>query len=456
MAELTPRPLYKNPVSLIGASLVTLSAFLFLFVFALDMFGLHTNPYLGIVFFIVLPALFIVGLLVIPAGMWRERRRRAAGHEPAMWWPRVDMGNLRQRRTVFLVAVLTFVNLLIVGLAAYRGIEFMDSPSFCGQVCHTVMEPEFTAYQDGPHSRVRCVECHIGPGAPWFVKSKLDGTRQVIAVMRNTYSRPISTPVHNLRPARDTCEQCHWPAKFHGDKVDVIREYANDEANTESTTRLLVHVGGSNMLGQGTGIHWHVNVGNRIEYVATDEKRQVIPYVRLTDSQGTVREYRVAGVSDADLAKGERRLMDCVDCHNRPSHLFMASPERAVDDAIARGEIPRGLPYVRREAVAALKVGYPDRVTARNEIDKRLRSFYQSNYPQLVSVHGGDLEQTVRSTQIMYSRNVFPQMNVTWGTHENNLGHTDSPGCFRCHDDNHKSADGRVIRQDCDLCHDIQ
>ena len=199
-----------------------------------------------------------------------------------------------------------------------------------------------------------------------------------------------------------------------------------------------------------------MNVANRIEYVATDEQRQTIPYVRLTDRQGNVREYRVAGISDADLARGEHRQMDCVDCHNRPSHMFAASPERAIDAAIAQGLIPRGVPFIRREAVAALKVAYPDRDTAQREIDRRLRAFYSAKYPQVAEVHGGDLEQAVRSTQLAYSRNVFPQMNVTWGTHENNLGHVDSPGCFRCHDDNHKSADGHVISQDCSLCHDIQ
>jgi NapC/NirT cytochrome c family protein len=446
----------RHPLSIAGVALVTLSAVLFLFVFLLDLFGLHTNPYLGIVFFLILPAFFVLGLLMIPAGLYLERRRRARGLEP-LRLPRIDLNDPVHRRGVLAVAALTLVNVLIVSLAAYRGIEFMDSPQFCGQVCHTVMEPEFTAYQDGPHSRVRCVDCHIGPGAPWFVKSKLDGSRQVLAVVRGTYSRPIASPVHNLRPARDTCEQCHWPEKFHGDKVEVIREYANDEKSTESVTRLMVHVGGgSERLGVATGIHWHMNVANVIEYVATDAKRQVIPFVRLQDRQGNVREYRAGGVTDAQLATGERRRMDCMDCHNRPSHPFSASPERAVDTAIARGELPRGLPFARREAVETLKAGYPDRATAERAIAERLRGFYGQNYASLVPAQGAEIDQLVRAAQRVYGRNVFPGMKVTWGAHENNLGHTDAPGCFRCHDDQHKTADGRVIKQDCDLCHDIQ
>jgi NapC/NirT cytochrome c family, N-terminal region len=446
----------RHPLAVAGVAIVTLSAVLFLFVFLLDLFGLHTNPYLGIVFFLILPMFFAGGLLMIPAGIMLERRRAAKGLAPRRW-PRLDLNDPVHRRGALTVAVLTLVNVLIVSLAAYRGLEFMDSPQFCGQVCHTVMEPEFVAYQEGAHSRVRCVDCHIGPGAPWFVKSKLDGTRQVLAVMRGTYSRPIGTPVHNLRPARDTCEQCHWPEKFHGDKVEVIREYGNDEKSTESVTRLMVHVGGgSERLGTASGIHWHMNVANEIDYVATDEKRQVIPYVRMKDRQGTVREFRAPGATDDQIAKGERRRMDCVDCHNRPSHPFSASPQRAVDDAIARGEISRSLPFARREAVETLKVEYPTRDAAERDIAQRLRTFYGQNYASLVPAHGTEIDQLVRAAQRLYARNVFPAMKVTWGTHENNLGHTDAPGCFRCHDDQHKTAEGRVIRQDCDLCHDIQ
>jgi hypothetical protein len=433
----------------------TLSAVVFVFVLAMDWFGLHTNPYLGIVFFLILPAIFVAGLLMIPAGMWLNRRRRAKGLAAPVWL-RLDLNDPLHRRRTFIVATLTIVNLLIVSLAAFRGIEFMDSPQFCGQVCHTVMEPEFVAYQDGPHSRVRCVDCHIGPGASWFVKSKLDGTRQVVAVMRHNYSRPIASPVHNLRPARDTCEQCHWPEKFHGDKVEVVREYANDETNTETVTRLMVHVGGgSERIGVASGIHWHMNVANEIEYVTTDEKRQTIPYVRLRDREGNVREFRVPDVTDEQLAKGERRRMDCMDCHNRPSHPFSASPERAVDAAIARGEIARVLPFVRRETVEALKAEYATRDAADQQIAQRLKSFYGRNYASLVPAHTADIDRLVRAAQRLYGRNVFPSMNVTWGTHENNLGHTDAPGCFRCHDDQHKTADGRVIKQDCDLCHDM-
>ncbi len=444
----------RNVISAFGAIIAVFSAVFFLIVFFLDLFGFHTNPYIGIVFFLVIPALFISGLVLVPVGFMVEQRRRARGRA-ALRWPRIDLNDPAARWRVVVFLAVTLANVVIASLGAYRGVEYMDSVSFCGQVCHEVMEPEFAGYQDGPHSRVACVECHIGPGAPWFVRSKLSGARQVFAVLFNTHARPIPSPVHDLRPARDTCEQCHWPEKFHGDKLITRREYASDEANGETVTTLAVHVGGgSEKLGIATGIHWHMNIANEIDYIATDEKRQVIPYVRLKDRSGRVREFVVDGTTPDQLARGERRRMDCMDCHNRPSHRFAGSAERAVDEAMTIGEIATTLPYIKREAVAALKGAYPTGGAA-EAIAARLREFYRRSYHTVYMTRRQDVERAVTAVQRLHERNVFPVMRVTWGTYANNIGHMDFPGCFRCHDDSHKSKDGGVIRQECDLCHAI-
>lgn len=450
--------LIRSPLAVIGMVLATVSAAVFLVVFLADLFGYHTNPYLGILFFLVFPALFLLGLFLIPLGAWRERRRRAAGRAPSeLHWPRIDLNDPAVRGRAVLIFALTIANVVIVSLAAYRGVEYMDSVQFCGQVCHTVMEPEFVAYQDGPHSRVTCVQCHIGPGASWFARSKISGARQVFAVASGTYSRPIPSPVRNLRPARDTCEQCHWPEKFHGDMVRRIVEYADDEKNTESVTTLQVHVGGgSERLGIAQGIHWHMNLANEIEYIATDEKRQVIPYVRLKDRYGNVREYVAESVTPDQLEKGERRRMDCMDCHNRPSHPMAPTAERAVNEAMARGEIPLTLPFVRRETVKALKVAYPSHDAAGQGISRTLRDFFRTEHQQVYNTRRQDVERAAVATENIYRRNVFPEMNVQFGTYPNNIGHIDFPGCFRCHDDNHKSKDGKTIGQDCETCHTIQ
>jgi hypothetical protein len=450
--------LIRSPISVTGMVLTTISAVLFLVVFLADLFGLHTNPYLGIVFFLVLPGLFLLGLLLIPFGAWTERRRRLAGRPPSeMHWPRIDLNEPDQRRRAVFVFALTITNIVIVSLAAYRGVEYMDSVQFCGQVCHTVMKPEFVAHQAGAHSRITCVQCHVGPGAPSFARSKVSGTRQLLAVTFHGYPRPIPAPVQNMRPAGDTCEQCHWPEKFHGDMTRRIVEYADDEKNTESVTTLQVHVGGGNeRLGLATGIHWHMNLVNDIEYVATDDKRQVIPYVRLTDRNGNVREYVADGVTTAQFPTGERRRMDCLDCHNRPSHPIAATPLRAVNEAMARGEIPRTLPFIHREAVKAVKGTYPSRDAAGEGISRALRDFYRMNDAKIDVTGRQEVEKAVLGITAVYQRNVFPEMNVQFGTYPDNIGHIDSPGCFRCHDDSHKARDGRKIGQDCDTCHKIE
>ncbi len=450
--------LIRSPVSVVGMVLTTISAVVFLVVFLADLFGLHTNPYIGILFFLVLPGIFLFGLVLIPLGAWIERRRLRAGKAPSeLHWPRIDLNEPAQRRTAVAIFALSIANVIIVSLAAYRGVEYMDSVQFCGEVCHQVMKPEYVAYQDGPHSRVSCVQCHIGPGASWFARSKVSGLRQVVAVARGSYSRPIKSPVENLRPAREVCEQCHWPEKFHGDMIRRVHEYGDDEQNTESVTTLQVHVGGgSEKLGIATGIHWHMNVANEIEYVTTDDKRQVIPYVRLKDRKGNVREYFAEGVTPEQLAKGERRRMDCIDCHNRPSHPMAATAERAVDEAIAFGEIPKTLPFVRREAVRLVKADYPSQEVAAEQIAAALREFYRTQQNEIYMSKRQDVERAVAAATAVYRRNVFPEMNVRFGTYLNNIGHMDSPGCFRCHDDDHKTKEGKAIGQECDTCHDIQ
>jgi len=443
----------RNPVSLIGVAVTTAAAMLFLALFVLEMFGYVTNPYIGLLAFVAIPTVFVIGLLLIPLGAWRARRRRRLAPEEEPDWPVLDLRNPHQRTVFVAVLALTVVNLLIVSMAAYGGVHYMESADFCGQVCHTTMEPQYAAYQGWPHARVPCVACHVGPGASAVVESKLAGTRQLFQVATGRVAMPIPSPVESMRPARETCEQCHWPEKFHGDKIRAIREYASDEANSESMTTLQLHVGGgSRALGIGTGIHWHMNLDNQIEYVATDATRQTIPYVQLTDRGGNVREFVAPGATPEQIAAGTRRRMDCMDCHNRPAHTFFASPERAVDAAIAQGRMPRELASVRREAVAAVGTEYGDRAAALEGIARRLREHYAGQ-------EGADarlVARAVAATQDVWSRNVFPAMNVKWGTYLNQLGHVDAPGCFRCHDDEHKASDGSVIRQDCELCHTIQ
>ncbi len=431
----------RNPISLIGVAVTTAMAVVFLLLLTLEFIGQLTNPYAGLLVFVAVPFLFVMGLLLIPIGIWRQRRRVAAGHAPEDW-PVVDLRLPRTRAVILGVVLLTIVNVFIVSLAALGSIHHMESTEFCGQTCHTTMEPEWKAHQASPHAKVACVSCHVGPGASGFVEAKAAGTRQLWHVITNRVPTPVDAPVRSMPPARDTCLSCHTREAYDGDRLREIREYADDETSTETVTRLQVHVGGTT---PPSGIHWHVP--QQIEYIATDRQRQTIPYVKFTDRNGDVKEYMADGVTPEELARGERRTMDCLDCHNRPAHTFDPSPERAVDLAIADGQLPRTLPFARREAVAALKDEYSSGEEAKLGIDTRLRRAFAS--------HGDDpaLAPTVSAVQDIYARNVFPAMKVKWATYPNNIGHQFFNGCFRCHDDNHKARDGTVIKQDCETCH---
>ena len=448
--------LTRNPLSLAGAAITTASAVLFATLFVIDAVGMKGGPYAGIIAYLIVPAIFVVGLLLIPLGISRERRRERAAlarGEAAPTFPVLDFNRTETRNRTLIVLALTLVNLVLLATATYKGVETMETTAFCGQACHSVMQPEFAAYQRGAHASVHCVSCHIGPGAGWFVKSKLSGSWQVISVNLKLYPTPIPSPVHNLRPARETCEQCHWPEKFVGDRLKVIDTFADDEPNTALKTVLLMRVGG--VSGRSSqGIHWHVDRSNQIRY-RSDESRETIYEVELTKADGSVERFLADGAAEGEAAKaGVWRTMDCVDCHNRPSHTFH-SPEDEVDLALRDGKIARDLPFVRREGVKLLKAEYPSQEEAEQAIARGLRAYYEKERPELARDRAADIEAAAAALFVGYKSNVFPNMKITWGTYKNHIGHESSPGCWRCHDDAHKSASGRTISQDCSTCHSL-
>ncbi|MBI3449284.1 MAG: NapC/NirT family cytochrome c [Acidobacteria bacterium] len=446
----------RHPVGLLGSAIGSVAGALIATILLLDFLGMHTNPYVGVLTYMILPGVLVFGFALVPVGVVLDRRRRAAGGG-ASAFPVIDLNRETHRSRFLGFSVLVLVNLVILGTVSYRGVEYMDSVQFCGQTCHSVMAPEYTAYRRSPHARVACVSCHIGPGAGWFVKSKLSGLGQVFAVTFNTYERPIPTPVRNLRPARETCEQCHWPEKIHGDRIKVKTTYREDEKNTELKTALILKVGGGSPdSGFASGIHWHMNIANRVTYMPTDESRQTIPYIRFEDRTGQVTEYVATGTqrpTEDDLRAGGR-TMDCVDCHNRPTHIYRR-PEREVDDAIRAGFIDRGLPFIRKVGLETISRPYDTSLQAEQSIPVLVDDYYRKNYPALVGPKSTAIRDAGKALAAAYAANVFPEMKISWGAYPNNLGHMDSPGCFRCHDGEHKSADGRVISNECETCHTV-
>lgn len=417
-----------------------------------QMFGRpNDNPYLGIIFFLILPGLFVLGLAIIPVGVYLRRKKlQKAGQVPAEF-PKVDFNDRIFRHGVDIVLVATIVNLLVVSVASYRGAAYMDSPQFCGQSCH-VMHPEYTAYKISAHSHVACVDCHIGSGADAYFEAKVNGTKQLIEVSINRYPTPIPSPVRNLRPARVICEGCHTPAKFVGEKLLVKSSFADDEQNTETQSVLVLHLGGEDSLSHLTGIHG-VHLGH-IEYVATDPDRTTIPWVQKRNADGSDTVFAASALKGGTPPEGERRVMDCIDCHNRAAHTFVTA-EEAINRAMADGSVSPSLPWVHKEGLALLKANYSSEEDARAQIPAQLAAFYQSSHPEIMATKAGVVKAAGEELAALYSQNVFPYMKVTWGTHPNHIGHMSYPGCFRCHDGDHSAKNGTAITQDCAACHNL-
>ncbi len=436
--------LLRNWMSLIGSVTAIGGLFSFFTLFVIDTVAHFSNPYISILTWMVAPAFLVFGLFLVVIGGLRERRRRKGGAS-LMSTVQVDLSRPRDRRimAVFIVGGVLFLFLSAVG--SYNSYQFTESVEFCGATCHTVMKPEFTAHALGPHARVACVECHIGPGASWFVRSKLSGSYQIYATSFDKYPRPIPTPIENLRPARETCEQCHWPSQFIGNLDRTFNYFLSDASNTPYSIRMVLKIGGSDpLLGPVGGIHWHTAVSNRVDYVATDPARQNIPWVRMTDEQGVVTFYRAPGFTN-NVSQGETRRMDCIDCHNRSSHRFM-SPDGAVDLALDLGRMPRTLPWIKTNVVYVLTRKYDNDTQARDGIATALADRYPND---------SRTRDVIPVVQQIYADNFFPEMRSDWRAYPDNIGHLIWSGCFRCHDGSHKSADGKVITASCNACHVI-
>ena len=442
----------NNPISLAGGAITTASGVTMVGYWLVEMFGRpYDNPYLGIIFFLLLPALFISGLLLIPVGLvLRRRKLQIAGQIPAEF-PRIDLNDRIFRRGLDIVLLATIANLLVVSISTYRGAAYMDSPQFCGQSCH-VMHPEYAAYKISAHSHVACVDCHIGSGAQAYFSAKVNGTKQLLEVSFDRYPTPIPSPVENLRPARYTCEGCHTPARFVGEKLLVKSSFADDEKNTETQTVVVLHLGGVDSLSHLTGIHG-VHLGH-IEYIATDPTRTTIPWVQRQNADGSETVF-ASSTAGSGIPQGERRVMDCIDCHNRAAHTFLTA-EDAINRAMADGAISPELPWVHKEGLELLKATYASEAEASAKIPEQLANFYRTQHPEVLPAKADLVKSAGQELATVYSQNVFPSMKVTWGTHPNHIGHMSYPGCWRCHDGDHASKDGKTsITNDCAACHNL-
>ena len=457
-----PKSFY-NWTSVIGSTIALISLFMIVFLFVITSIFNQGGSYIGIVIYIALPVLLVTGLILIPVGMiikFKKQAKKIEGdkEEKELRWPSIDFNEPRHRNAFMIFSVGTTIFLLLSAVGSYEAFHYSESVKFCGTLCHKVMKPEYVAYQNSPHARVPCVECHVGSGADWYVRSKLSGLYQVYSVTMNLYPRPIPVPIKNLRPARETCEECHWPAKFYARQLRIERHYLPDAKNTEWDIHLQMKTGASlSALGLQEGIHWHINPDVKVEYAATSDDRQKIPWVRYTNLKtGEVREFMD---SENPLKPGQLdsltiRKMDCMDCHNRPSHNYQ-TPIFAINNAITAGLIPKELPNIKTAAMEAMNGKYSTNDSAMIGIDKAINKYYSDNYNDIYTAKPELIAQAVKGIRDTYQKNIFPEMKVNWKAYPNNIGHLEFNGCFRCHNDKHATSDGKIISQDCNLCHSI-
>lgn len=389
----------------------------------------------------------------------RQRRRRFRRFKITL-----DFSQPRHWRN-FLFALAGVNTFIVLGLVSgYKAYSYLESAEFCGLTCHP-MEPQFVAYQRSAHANVDCVECHVGDGMAYYFRSKIDGLRQVYTLLTDTYSRPIKSPVHNLRPARETCEHCHTPASFKDNVVKTVAHYDNDEANTKVLSTFILKMGGwEASTGNSQGIHWHIT--NPVFYIPADEQRQVILWVGVQREDGSLQEYfardmlQMAQTSFVEQARqnGEIRQMDCIDCHNRTAH-DIPTPEEMIDKAIDDGLVSSTIPFIRRKAAAVLGAEY-DTLAAAYQGISEIAAQYQTDLPEINTNQNEQILSAVDHLQQIYSSTNFPEMNLDWETNPNNEGHTPSLGCFRCHDGKHVSvspsgSEVKSISASCNLCHTV-
>lgn len=456
------RGLAVNRLGRIGVILTTTGFLCFILFEILRLAGILTNAYIGLVTYLLFPFIFIIGLLIIPFAWYKYCKKRQmstrellnerfAPHETA---PRV-IGS----RVFATIAFFTIVNILFISLAGFRTLAFMDSPRFCGTACHKVMNPEWTTYQVSPHARVKCVDCHVGEGIKALVDSKMSGLRQLVKTTFNSYERPIPTPVHQLRPARETCEKCHWPQKFYGNRLKIIHRFDLDEPSTHRYITLDLKID-TGKTASKTGIHWHIAEENEVRYASVEDKRQEMLWVEVKQRDGSYKRFsnrHFTGTNEKLVEKKDDknpRVMDCVDCHNRATHIY-EDPAHAIDERISRKLVSRSLPYIKREILAAITANYPDKSMALKRIAMHLQGFYGGKYPGIIEKDQPLIDQAIEVAQEIYSRNVHTQMKVRWGTYPSFIHHEGDSGCFRCHNEDLRDKNNQGISYDCTRCHSI-
>ncbi len=450
---------FYNPITYLGLGLALLMLLCELLLFGIDFFSHGSNVYLGIFTYILLPPFFIIGLLLIPIGArWKQRRVKLGIDQKHPHIIKIDPTLASHQNALAVFAVGTVIVLVMTTVGSYKAFHYMESVQFCGTACHNIMKPEYTTYLASPHARVKCVDCHIGEGADSYLKSKLSGARMVMNTFNGSYSKPVPTPVHNLRPASETCERCHWPGKSFN-AIEVNRSYFSGEAGDDGKAKrwdlkMLMLVGDKD---RGVaGVHAHMYNNNDIYYVADDVKRQTISWVKSVSKSGEVQVFTTENSPYKTNPPSEDKIrkMDCMDCHNRPAHHFL-SPGQIMNQALVEGKLDSSIPNIKDKGEGVLGGKYATQEEAVASIKEKLEKYYKTKKAEYYATHQKQVDEAIDQIIGLYQANFFPEMKSRWDAYPDNIGHMLSSGCFRCHDQQHKSNEGKVISQDCTICHTI-
>jgi len=457
LKALLPR-LTANWITLLGSVIAATSGFAILVLLIIEIFTSRANPYLSVFVVVLLPAMFALGLLLIPIGLYVDRRRgRGPGDALQLAFETVLKDRTARRRLLFF-ALATIINVALISIAGQKTISYIDSAKFCGTTCHPALQPEWDAWNRSPHSNVACVECHIGPGAISEAKAKWNGLHELYSFLTSKYDRPIVADADQLLPAKQTCEQCHAPKRFWPDRIKMFPHYTLDKDNTPKFNAMLLHIGGLNpRTQQYEGIHWHANPDNEVKFEFLDSERTKIGRITVFTKGRIVAEYLPAGTPQKALGV---RTMDCIDCHNRPTHIFAETPKQAIDRALYLGALDAKMPFIAQVSVELLSQTSQPREGAEERFRTALAAAYQKEHPE-VKPDPAKLTEAASLLARIYLNNVYPAMNLGWNAHRSNLGHhaegVNNPGCFRCHDREREAtqADGRKkkLGQECDTCH---
>ena len=446
----------RNIPGVLGLALFAAALVTFAFLLLVDIMQGHGgDPYTGLFAWVVLPALGTMGLALFALGHWLRNRARAAGQTAgeSVW----DLTRVENQQSALLVTGVVAAGVVfLMSAGGVRAIEYSESNEFCGEVCHPVMKPEAVSYEASPHSNVHCVECHVGSGAGNFVRAKMQGVRQLVAYLNDSYDRPIHTPV-DLNDTELICGSCHALDRNHGDVPTSKRYYLSYGLDEPWVLEMALKVGGgSEEKGYSEGAHWHMNLANQVSYTVIDDKRQLIDTVSFTDAEGETTVYRNVDLDEEQLAmaSSEALEVDCLTCHNRPAHRF-ETPVHALNEAFTRGVLDPDIPGIRWTGLELLAAEYETTEEALDAIAEGVVAGVNDEDADWAANNAVDLERAVATMQRLFETNRNPEMLVQWDTHPDNLQHWNNDGCLRCHAGNMVADDGREISSDCNTCHVI-